>query len=725
MDIKMKIELFPRSILVIAISVALLTGCGDEPVNQTCEKIKNDYQQITCNLKVDILADSNITDADASTALNLFNKDTSKFSDIDYDYYRAEEEEFKDNFTPEQKKESGAASKGRAIHLERISTLSKSYNDIDSVYYHSDELKIVIVSGLNFWIKDDPHSLNWWWRMVGFPKRMSETAMLMKGVLPNELDIRISEYLLYGWDTDGQEKSGANLMDVTNISMQAAALVEDETILTATVSIMDEYFSMMKKYPYPENAEQRSAMAGLQVDNSFTQHTEHGRQLYLAHYGIDYYRAVINFFTATRGTSFYFEEEKESLLESSFLTSIPWIIFEGSFDENQTGRFIGAEQVSSFVDLYSKVIALDTEKKQELNKTLDWISKGNATENHLSGNKAFWRNDYMVQRREGYFTSVRMTSTRTTGNSSGNGLGEKNLHTGDNVNYIMTHGGEYTGLFYENEYWDWNKIPGTTVEQTPSSIPLQKPEWGKYSVGGNPFAGVVSDGGNGASGVIFDNHNITANKSWFFFDNFFVALGQNINATGTSYNISTTLNQVNLNGDMVKFELGSQIGIYHDSIGYLIANSADNAIEHSTMNDIFYLGINHGKLPRSSQYQYLVYPNISEAEFRLDAATSPVKILNNEQYQVVYKPDLSVVYVVSYDSSDITLEDGTTIKTNGPVTLMIKQLGKPEMQVLVSNPTAESLSVLETSFKINGEVFDVKFPEGLYAGQTVEAIKTY
>lgn len=57
-------------------------------------------------------------------------------------------------------------------------------------------------------------------------------------------------------------------------------------------------------------------------------------------------------------------------------------------------------------------------------------------DNSLTGNRMFWRFDYMVHRRNNYMTSSRMTSTRTVGNEAGNGDGEFNYYASNGVNYL-------------------------------------------------------------------------------------------------------------------------------------------------------------------------------------------------------------------------------------------------------------------------------------------------
>src|SRR5947208_3528799 len=102
----------------------------------------------------------------------------------------------------------------------------------------------------------------------------------------------------------------------------------------------------------------------------------------------------------------------------------------------------------------------------------------------LVGNKHFWCSDYITHHRPGWFTSVKMFSTRMFNAELVNNEGMRSQHLSDGANFIYLTGDEYLDIF---PVWDWNKIPGTTVEQAPPSRDELKVK-GKTS-----FVGGVSD----------------------------------------------------------------------------------------------------------------------------------------------------------------------------------------------------------------------------------------
>ena len=160
-------------------------------------------------------------------------------------------------------------------------------------------------------------------------------------------------------------------------------------------------------------------------------------------------------------------------------------------------------------------------------------------DNSLTGNRMFWRFDYMVHRRNNYMPSSRMTSTRTVGNEAGNGDGEFNYYASNGVNYLFVTGHEYDGNFFK--IFNTRQYPGITAEQDNDPLPI--PDWCEGGNNGNCFAGGVSDSLYGTCGMILDRRGLQAHKAWFYFDEEFVCLGAGIcNAKGNA-EVFTTLNK--------------------------------------------------------------------------------------------------------------------------------------------------------------------------------------
>src|SRR5690606_14332404 len=82
----------------------------------------------------------------------------------------------------------------------------------------------------------------------------------------------------------------------------------------------------------------------------------------------------------------------------------------------------------------------------------------------VTGNRHFWRSDFMSHIRKDWMATARGHSTRTF-NTDGthNGEGVKSHHLSDGAMFLYRSGAEYHDIFPAS---DWRKIPGTTVVQS-------------------------------------------------------------------------------------------------------------------------------------------------------------------------------------------------------------------------------------------------------------------
>ncbi|MEO7768176.1 MAG: polysaccharide lyase family 8 super-sandwich domain-containing protein, partial [Ferruginibacter sp.] len=189
---------------------------------------------------------------------------------------------------------------------------------------------------------------------------------------------------------------------------------------------------------------------------------------------------------------------------------------------------------------------------------------------------------------------------------------------------------------------DWQKIPGTTVVQRPELPPFKEiAKKGKSS-----FVGAVSDGNYGAAAFDFSSvHDpLTAHKSWFFFNDEYVCLGEGINSIA-EFPVATTLNQCLLNNEVVaktnksrqiikkgEHRLTGASWIYHDGVGYIFPaptsvnldnklstgnwrqiNHQDWATKDTIQRELFSLWLDHGIKPINAGYAYIVVPGIEAA----------------------------------------------------------------------------------------------------------------
>jgi len=126
----------------------------------------------------------------------------------------------------------------------------------------------------------------------------------------------------------------------------------------------------------------------------------------------------------------------------------------------------------------------------------------------------FYTNDYMIQRGQGYVTTIRMYSNRTKNTECLNSQNVFGFHLSDGTLYTYITGDEYEDVAAS---WDWNLIPGITTDYGGTNLTCSLTE----AVGTQAFVGGVSDGTVGAAVMRYTNpvtRNITFQKAWFFLD---------------------------------------------------------------------------------------------------------------------------------------------------------------------------------------------------------------
>ncbi len=381
-------------------------------------------------------------------------------------------------------------------HLIWLTTLAAAYNNPENKCYRSAVVESKYLESLRFWVNTNHQASNWWYRYIAYPKELSKSVILMRDEIKKdkELFANTVKYLRWSYESaDEHHMTGANGCDIIMGSLTASVLTENNEQMMG-------YKNKMTKLLTIQDVE------GISPDYMYGQHCGNGRQLYLANYGKEYINSALYYIEFTNKTQY--SSTGVSLLEDFYINGIQWIFFSKNYDPNQSGRFDNSDRFyGQFESMTKRVLNLNTDRKYEIKKVYDRM-KG---ENSLSGNRMFWRFDYMIHRRANYMVSSRMSSTRTVGAEAGNGDGEFNYYSGNGTNYIFFTGKEYNGDYFK--HFNYRQFPGITAEQDAAVLPI--PNWGEGGENGNSFAGGVSDSTYGACGMILQRRGVTARKSWF------------------------------------------------------------------------------------------------------------------------------------------------------------------------------------------------------------------
>ena len=653
----------------------------------------------------------NPSDESVASALSLITPDGS-FSDINY-----------------------TSKTDISLHLSRLRVLGGAYQSENNRYYQDSTIKNHFIRSLQFWISTDHRPKNWWFRHIGYPKSLGISLFLMNKVVrieQPELFNQAIDYLLWAYNKN-DHMEGANGADKIFAALPAA-------ILTANDTLLKRFQQQVKDLIVVQTVGE-----GIEPDWMFSQHSFQGRQLY-ANYQQEYLNSILSYMDLCKNTTYGVSETELTVLDNHLINGMQWYVYKKRMDPVQTGRRPSASLNARYQNNLRLFIAQGSPKNSEIAMIQNRIFYDQDSALLLIGNRMFWRFDYMIHRRAGYYVSSRLTSTRTIGMESGNGDGLDNYYTSAGLNFIFRTGNEYDAPYFK--IMNPRQWPGITAEQGTGKLPSV--EWGKNSLNGNPYGGGVSNQQYGTIGFIYNKKNLRANKSWFYFDNEFVALGTNISQRFGRANVMTTLNQSLQKSTVVYsenktqqwIETGSGMStivdptwIIQDNIGYINLQKQSKFIirtENIHRSTIFSLGIDHGENPKNESYAYIVYPNITEFDLQSYLDTLPIQILSNtKEVQAVYHKTLHITQIHFYEAGTLQLADLTTLTVDKPCAVMIIEK-ESTMEISVGNPLCESSNpefiLLTFSKLISGDnvvrngassYLQVALPQGDYAGQSV------
>jgi chondroitin AC lyase len=294
-----------------------------------------------------------------------------------------------------------------------------------------------------------------------------------------------------------------------------------------------------------------------------------------------------------------------------------------------------------------------------------------------------------------------------------NDEGTRSQHLSDGANLLYLDGDEYFDIF---PVWDWEKIPGTTVEQTGTF------ERSEIRVKGRTnFVGGVSDGTFGLCAMDLSRGKLAARKAWAFFDDSYVALGAGI-ACDSDNPVLTSVNQCLRHGDVSE---GAR-WLHHHNVGYVFADRSNvkftagpqegrwsdigTGSSDLVRREVFNCWIDHGVRPAGASYAYEVAPGATPAQTADRAAKSPARVIaNTSDIQAVAHERLNVLAAAFYKPGKLAARD-RAIEVDRPCLLLVEGT-----KLAVSDPRNQPGIVRIT---LNGKAIDVKLPDGDAAGSS-------
>ncbi len=626
-------------------------------------------------------------------------------------------------------------------HLERVAVMAQATRLARDAGHPDEALVRKTLLALKWWTDHDYKNPNWWWNEIHVPQLMGEIGNLLAPQIPaDEVAKMVMIMKRSDWEHGPKHTwSGANLSDSVAIQIARGCIENNaETVAQAFNRMYEE----IRVVTPPEQ--------GIQPDDSFHQH---GNQLYNGGYGMGFAVDSVRLVLLAQGTQFHIPPDRIAILVNYLLDGQQWIMWGARVDYNTMGRGITREtklltarrRSSSRNGMGGMIAQLaegDVPQKKELQAFAERLN-GTPGTPPLIGNRQFWYSDFMVHRRAGYDTSVKMLSTRMQNGELVNSEGKKSVHLSDGANYLYLTGDEYTNVFVG---WDWTHIPGTTAIQGTLETGEPNPI---TAHGTTTFDGGVSDGKYGLAAMALARGQLTASKAWFFFDKAYVALGAGITLMGDSeHGVATDVNQPLLKGEVLTNQSGGPIPvgthtydasrpvwIYHNHVGYVLPAHTKLSLftgprtgkwsdigagsSEPTTVPVFDLWIDHGHSPLNATYQYIVLPGVSPDQIAERARSTNLDVLSNTaSIQAVYNKALKLVEIAFRQPGTLATPLGP-VEVDHSCLLMVSPAAGGGWKVSASNPENQPLT-LHVSLK--GKSFTMELPMGEMAGSTKTAV---
>ncbi|HKJ91058.1 MAG TPA: polysaccharide lyase family 8 super-sandwich domain-containing protein, partial [Oceanipulchritudo sp.] len=503
----------------------------------------------------------------------------------------------------------------------------------------------------------------------------------------------------------------------------AIGAVVDRRASKLTSIVEDSFEKVLKVIPYGDNSD------GIRVDQTIF---SHGPQLYNATYGREFLNSSIRAIDLLKGTPWDQGEEAIALVENQLLGGIRNMSYGNWMDYNTMGRAIsrpGSDQLAvGFTSIIKTLLELEPANPGQLEALLTRIEEDSVTVHESAkGIHPYYYGDFITRHGEGYYTSVRMVSERTSYNETGNGEGLKNAHFGDGVNLTLVHGDEYDRM---SVLWDYEQLPGITAEN--NGTETKSNTWADMAK--SPYAGSAVRNGKAVSAMGLDHDDVLGWKSWFMLDEGVVALGSTIRSPEGSRRttpwmpVLTTVNFTKFedsvsygttdeqSGTLTEGEgtnLEGQNWLWHRDIGYLIleeANIAEAEVEPRSGNwsEIgtssgnveglaFKLYFDHGAEPEDGGYAYMTLPNTDQTRTQALAENPPIEILRRDEgvHAVKARSDGSVLAAFFTGGETLDLGTSGSVTVDEPILMLIEKTAGL-YEITVSDPRKELPSVTLT-----------------------------
>lgn len=646
------------------------------------------------------------------------------------------------------------------ISYRRVETIAKQVTQPSSVYYQDkDVIRIArnAMRWMNTQVYNQEQSIsgNWWDYEIGAPRAINNSLSLMQQYFNKSEILKYTNAINYFVPdpyhfrvTQGMpfKALGGNLIDMGRVKIISGALREDNGIVSSAIE------SLQQAFEYASSGE-----AGFFEDGSYI---DHDNVALTGAYGSVLIDGLSQLLPVVLESELLPVNKLDNLyrfIDDSFLP----LIYKGEMMDMTRGRAISRQELQSHAaggEILRGMMRIadssEENQKKRLNAIIKTVVKQNTYYNIYQSLHSYKDIDLMDQlltdpsilmtnfhSKLAIFNEMDKVSYQNKEANFGFGLSmysdttqnyeymnQENAHgwyTSDGAIYLynddLTH--------YNDNYWatvDPYHIPGTTI------IPKKREIGSGMVTSPNSFVGGTRIDDKTASIVMdFTNwdNTLSANKSWFIFNDKIVFLGSDIQTVENIPAITTIENRKNnentqyeifVNGEVIKptkehIQLKNVNSILLASsnnqsmnIGYTFLENTSldlmdkintgswkeiNTNQSDKLHQNNFLTFYQTHSSEDTTYAYVMYPNISVEQLIEKEKAEKVRVLQNDgTTQAVHDAEASSWGIVLYEDQPFTLNEEITITKKG-----VYSVRKEEDKYVLSyyHPT-DKINLIET-----------------------------
>lgn len=566
-----------------------------------------------------------------------------------------------------------------------MQALAIAYNLPESDLYQDKAVITALDKALTHWSKVKPSSTNWWENDIGVNLRFSRIGLFLE----HDLSETSMNVIINNLNKEGKyHGTGQNNLWYDQNAIYRALITNDAIQLKKVIEECLEYVLILQTDNVTKEA--------LQVDNSLY---FHGIQFYSNGYGLSMFRDMSFWIYMLDNTEFALSDEVVKRMGDYMLDGTRWTlrsdIMELYLGYRPYKYDVGFENYAEeYLIPLERMASVDLDRSHEYQVVLDNLL-GKRNDNGLEGNNYMWRVGYGSHMRKDYGVNVKMDSKRIIGGEwrgswpKGEDGGNSIIWSASASSAIVVDGDEYTPIY---PTFDWAHVPGVT---SPNFVPKNYSNYGRVNNNDDHALG-VSNGVYGSTSYKLNKSNTQANKSYFFFDDEFVALGSGIKSTGTNP-VHTTLNQskaenVYVDGKLIdtntKEKQMKATWLHNDDIAYIFPKETDVVINNYKQDmpslwsekdieatpETFSAWVDHGVKPTEGSYEYIVVPNIDKNDVDAYMDTNEIEILSNtSSIHAVKHHGLKITQINFFEPGTLEYAPGKSITVDKKVNLIIDE----------------------------------------------------